>query len=251
MNPSIQNLLQQGRERLSESSESPRLDSEVLLGHLIDRNRAWLYANPDELLTTEQQAGYERLLEKRASNVPVAHLIGAWEFWSLELEVTADVLVPRPETELLVELALKHIPAAAECSVVDLGTGSGVLAIAAAMQGATVHAVDLDPAADSAVHGNAQANGVADRITVTIADIADIESGPVDVVLLNVTIDIHEAVAATVQTIDADRLVIAGVLAGEQAERAARLHGRTATDTLLDGEWAAVVFDRGGERDPS
>ena len=129
--------------------------------------------------------------------------------------------------------------------VLDLGTGSGVLAIAAAMLGATVDAIDIDPAARPAVTANAAANDVDDRIAVHIGDIAELDLAAADVVLLNVTIDIHELVAETVRAIDADRLVIAGVLAGEQAERAARLHGRTPAATTVEGEWASLVFDHG------
>lgn len=127
--------------------------------------------------------------------------------------------------------------------VLDLGTGSGVLAIAAARLGATVDAVDIDPAAAPAVAANAGANGVTDRIAVRIGDIAELDLAPADVVLLNVTIDIHELVAETVRAVDADRLVIAGVLADKQAERAARLHGRTPVAQAVEGEWVALVFD--------
>lgn len=129
--------------------------------------------------------------------------------------------------------------------VLDLGTGSGVLAIASARLGATVDAVDIDPAARPAVSANARTNGVTDRVTVHIGDIAELDLPAADVILLNVTIDIQEAVAGTVRSVDADRLVVAGVLAGDQAERAARLHGRTPVHEAIDGEWAVLVFDHG------
>lgn len=129
--------------------------------------------------------------------------------------------------------------------VLDLGTGSGVLAVAAAMLGATVDAVDIDPASRPAIAANAAVNDVADRITVHIGDVAELDLDPADVVLLNVTIDIHELVAEAVRAIDADRLVIAGVLAGEQAERAARLHDRLPVASSVEGEWTALVFDHG------
>ena len=107
---------------------------------------------------------------------------------------------------------------------VDLGTGSGILAIAAARLGADVIGIDLDPAAAPAAQTNAMANGVRERADVRIGDISDIGNDePFDVALLNVTIDIHESVAPAVQRLDVPVLIVAGILDGEQAERAARL----------------------------
>ena len=111
--------------------------------------------------------------------------------------------------------------------VVDLGTGSGILAIAVARLGADVLGIDLDPAAAPAVQTNATANGVGERVDVRTGDISDIgDDERFDVALLNVTIAIHEAVAPAVERLDVPVLIVAGTLDGEQAERAARLHGR-------------------------
>ncbi|MEK9999907.1 MAG: 50S ribosomal protein L11 methyltransferase, partial [Acidimicrobiaceae bacterium] len=135
--------------------------------------------------------------------------------------------------------------------VVDLGTGSGILAIAAARLGADVIGIDLDPAAAPAVRANAIANGVRERVEVRIGDISDIGNDEsFDVALLNVTIDIHESVAPAVERLDVPLLIVAGILDGEQAERAARLHGRVPTDRLGEDGWVALVFDRGRNSAP-
>ncbi|MEM8704875.1 MAG: 50S ribosomal protein L11 methyltransferase [Actinomycetota bacterium] len=152
-------------------------------------------------------------------------------------------------TRLVLTALADHVTAGDH--VLDLGTGSGVLAVAAARLGATVDAVDVDPAAEPAVLANAEANGVADRVEVRIGDIADLEPTACDVVLLNVTIDVHEQVAAAVRRIDPDRLLIAGILDGEQATRAAELHGREPVAAAVDGEWTVLVFDHGRSARPS
>ena len=149
-----------------------------------------------------------------------------------------------PTTRLMLTALAVHIGPGDR--VVDLGTGSGILAIAAGRLGADVIGIDLDPAAAPAVQANAMANGVSERVDVRIGDISDIGNDePFDVALLNVTIDIHESVAPAVQRLDVPVLIVAGILDGEQAERAARLHGRVTTDRLGEGGWVALVFDRG------
>ena len=106
--------------------------------------------------------------------------------------------------------------------------------------------IDLDLAAAPAVQANAMANGVRERVDVRIGDISDIGNDePFDVALLNVTIDIHESVAPAVQRLDVPVLIVAGILDGEQAERAARLLGRSPTERLSEDGWVALVFDRG------
>jgi ribosomal protein L11 methyltransferase len=152
-----------------------------------------------------------------------------------------------PTTRLMLTAFAEHIGPGDR--VVDLGTGSGILAIAAARLGADVIGIDLDPAAAPAAQANAMANGVRERVDVRIGDISDISDigndEPFDVALLNVTIDIHESVAPAVERLDVPVLIVAGILDGEQAERAARLHGRNSTERLSEDGWVALVFDRG------
>ena len=149
-----------------------------------------------------------------------------------------------PTTRLMLTALAEHVGPGDH--VVDLGTGSGILAIAAARLGADVLGIDLDPAAAPAVQTNATANGVCERIDVRIGDISDIGNDErFDVALLNVTIDIHESVAPAVERLDVPVLIVAGILDGEQAERAARLHGQSPTERLSEDGWVALVFDRG------
>ncbi|MFQ5642154.1 MAG: peptide chain release factor N(5)-glutamine methyltransferase [Thiogranum sp.] len=119
------------------NSEHARLDAEVLLSHMLDKPRSYLHAWPETALGEEQALHFEKLLAQRAAGRPVAYLTGQREFWSLDLEVTAHTLIPRPESELLVEQALALLPARANLQVADLGTGSGAIAIALAKERAS------------------------------------------------------------------------------------------------------------------
>ena len=126
------------------------------------RGRAALAADPDRTLDAAQSAALESLASRRLAGEPVAYLTGRREFWSLELEVTPDVLVPRPETELLVDLALAAIARLARPSVLDLGTGSGAIALAIASErkDAAVTATDISPAALAVARRNADRHGI-------------------------------------------------------------------------------------------
>ena len=134
-----------------------RHEAEILLGHALDRSRAWLYAHADFVPEGAAQQRFARLLAARARGEPVAYLIGRRGFWTLDLEVTPDVLIPRAETELLVELALERIPRDVECKVADLGTGSGAIALALASERprTRVLATDASTAALEVARGNA------------------------------------------------------------------------------------------------
>jgi release factor glutamine methyltransferase len=110
----------------------PRLEAEVLLAHALKKPRSYLFAWPEQPLSTEQQQRFQELATRRRKGEPVAYLTGRREFWSLDLRVTPAVLIPRPETELLVEQALKRIPETGEYCIADLGTGSGAVAAAIA-----------------------------------------------------------------------------------------------------------------------
>ena len=160
MTATLKSLLLKGQQQLANSSDSPRLDAEVLLGHVLQANRAHLYANPDREIAATTQAEYEQLLDERHKGHPVAHLTGQREFWSLPFHVTPEVLSPRPETELLVEQVLKHIPADQACAVLDLGCGSGAIAIAIATERplCALTATDVSRAALNIARNNAATN---------------------------------------------------------------------------------------------
>lgn len=129
----IKSVLAQAARRLA-AHESAALDAEVLLAHVLGRDRAHLRAWPEKELEPALCEHFEWLIRRRAAGEPVAHLTGRREFWSLSLEVTPDTLIPRPDTERLVELALERLPPGTPCRVADLGTGSGAIALALASE---------------------------------------------------------------------------------------------------------------------
>lgn len=138
-------------------SESARRDAEILLGFVTGRARTFLRAFGETLLTPQQQEQLERLLARRERGEPVAYLIGEREFWSLPLSVSPATLIPRPDTECLVELALERLPSSS-CHILDLGTGTGAIALALASErpDCKVIGVDLQPEAVALAQHNAQ-----------------------------------------------------------------------------------------------
>jgi release factor glutamine methyltransferase len=139
-----------------------RLDAQLLLSHLLQRPREWLLAHDDETLSASQAAAFESLLARRAHGEPLAYLVGEREFCGLRLQVTPEVLVPRPETEGLVEWALQGLASAPAASVVDLGTGSGAIALAVKQAAPSAHvcASDASPTALEVARGNARRHGL-------------------------------------------------------------------------------------------
>jgi release factor glutamine methyltransferase len=136
--------LRQAVECLADRSTSPRLDAEVLLTFVLRTARTDLYAWTDRPLSVEEQAHYRSLIQRRAEGEPVAYITGQREFWSMSLEVTQDTLIPRPETETLVELALSRIPVTARWQVADLGTGCGAIALAIANERPLCRVIAVD-----------------------------------------------------------------------------------------------------------
>ena len=129
---SIQSALRQAVDILAHSCDSPRLEAELLLCHVLGNNRSFLYSHPEASLSGKKIAHYHRLLTRRRDGEPLAYITGVKEFWSLTFKVTKDVLIPRPETELVVELALDCYTARDAISVADLGTGCGAISCAIA-----------------------------------------------------------------------------------------------------------------------
>ena len=146
---SIEQWVQAGAAALSAASPSARLDAELLLMHVCELTRAELLTRARNSLTPQQQEQLRQLLIRRGEGEPMAYLIGRCEFWSLELSVSPDTLIPRPETELLVERALARIPPDAVYTIADLGTGSGAIAIAIAHERPRCHIIAGDISAEA------------------------------------------------------------------------------------------------------
>jgi len=157
-NSRIDFILSEAATRLATVSESPRLDAEILLCRTIDMPRSYLFAHPDDVLDDMTFDRFDALLRRRLGGEPMAYIMGTREFWSHELLVSPATLVPRPETELLVELALRDIPRKAEWSLLDLGTGCGAIAVALASERpmCEVTAVDIDESALAIAAENAR-----------------------------------------------------------------------------------------------
>jgi len=128
----VSQLIKSATQQLQELCDSPRLDAEVLLAHCLQKNRTWLVTWPDKELPTADIDRFKQLLQRRITGEPIAHITGTREFWSLPLTVTADTLIPRPDTELLIEKILQIYPLDTDISLTDLGTGSGAIALALA-----------------------------------------------------------------------------------------------------------------------
>ena len=160
MSTTIQQALANAVAKLTEQPDTAVLDAELLLAHVLQKTRTWLHTWPEYELSAEQTQEFEQLVARRVVGEPVAHLLAQQEFWSLDLIVTADTLIPRPETERLVELALERIPPTAAWRIADLGTGTGAIALALAKErpACSVIATDQSAAALAVAEDNARNN---------------------------------------------------------------------------------------------
>lgn len=154
----IAELLRAARARLADTSDTPTADAEILLAYTLAVPRSYLYTWPERSPGVAESQRFAELLARRRCGEPVAYLVGRREFWSLDLAITPAVLIPRPETERLVELALERLPPAPPCRVADLGTGSGAiaLALASARPAARVIATDVSREALAVAQDNAR-----------------------------------------------------------------------------------------------
>ena len=162
MSISIGAALDQAVARLKPAVDLPHLEAELLLCHIVGKPRTWLVAWPEKRLTDRELARFMELVEQREQGAPVAYLTGEREFWSLALKVTEDTLIPRPETELLVETVLERFGDNRELTLVDMGTGSGAIALAIAKEKPAwrVIATDLSAAALAIARTNAEEHGI-------------------------------------------------------------------------------------------
>src|SRR5436190_15386285 len=175
----VRTALKRGLARLREAQvPSLTLATELLLLHVLDRDRSWLYEHPEEQISAADAECFFALIGRRANGEPAQHLTGKQEFWGLEFEVTPDVLIPRPETEHVIEvaldrLALRELRAGRKqtftgegLQIADIGTGSGCIAIALAKElaQATIYATDISCAELAVARRNATRHGVSDRI---------------------------------------------------------------------------------------
>jgi release factor glutamine methyltransferase len=176
---SVRALLKQGIEQLRAANvPSYTLAAELLLLHVSGQNRTWLYSHPEEILSEAVAEAYFVLVGQRSSGIPTQHLTGKQEFWGLEFEVTPDVLIPRPETEHLIEVALDRLAVreiragrhqrltGENVALVDIGTGSGCIAVtlASELPLATVYATDVSLAALKVARRNAAKHALVERI---------------------------------------------------------------------------------------
>jgi len=165
-------VLHRGVEKLR-ALPSGRRDAQLLLLRILQRDGAWLLAHPEATLNDEQAGRYNEWLDRRERREPVQYIVGEQEFYGLGLNVTPDVLIPRPETEHLVEAALAHASRDRAVRICDVGTGSGAIAIALAhhLPLAEVTAVDKSTEALAVARANAERHGVASRVRLVHSDL--------------------------------------------------------------------------------
>lgn len=182
----VVDLLDAGQEHLTGSVEQPRREAALLLGEVLGLAEAQLYARADDDVPEPAAVSYGQLVRRRADRVPIAYLLGRREFYGRDFAVDPRVLIPRPETEHLVEAALNRIGDGAR--VLDVGTGSGCIAVTVALErpGSRVVATDLSPGALAVAAANCRRHGVGDRVRLVRTDLlAALRPGLFDVVVSN------------------------------------------------------------------
>lgn len=180
--------LSQARKRLAGSSEHPLSEAQALLGSVLGRSRSWIIAHPETRLSSEQQDRLDRLLARLLTGEPLPYLLGRWEFFGLEFTIGPTVLIPRPETERLVEEAVAWLERQPACRrSADVGTGSGCIAVSLAytVRDLAVTATERSPEALEIARRNVAVYGLQDRITLVETDLLAGLSGAFDLVCAN------------------------------------------------------------------
>jgi len=214
----IAEMLKEGAAFLDErGSPSARLDAEVLLAYVLGVRRVDLYAHPARPLTAGEEATCRALLERRARQEPVAYLLGRKEFYGLTLAVGPDVMVPRPETEVLVERALERARSLGEVGlrVADIGTGSACITVALAhhLAGAQFYAVEVSPEAGRVAQENLRRHGVQDRVVFLQGDLCEPLPEAVDLLLCNPPYTVWETLPTGITAYE-PRIALDGGAAG-------------------------------------
>jgi release factor glutamine methyltransferase len=176
------------RRALQPHSDTPGLDAQLLLCEVTQRDRAWLLAHPEELLDAQQSRAYADMLQRCLNGEALPYVLGWWEFFNRRFSVDPSVLIPRPETELLVEYALEFALRREDLGLaLDVGTGSGCIAVTLALEvpGMQVVAADIEAAALDVTRANAIRHGVENRIYLVCDDLAGSLSGPFDLICAN------------------------------------------------------------------
>ena len=227
----------------TKGAEAPRLDAEVLLAHVRGCPRIALYTAFDTPVADAERGRFRELVKRRGEGEPVAYLVGSREFFSLPFIVTKDVLIPRPETEGLVVRTIDLLKDAAAPRIIDVGTGSGAIAVTLAKQlpRAMIVATDISPAALAVAKANAERHGVADRIEFVECDLlADPRTaGPWDVIVSNppyVREDEYPALPRDVREHEPKSALVAGPTGAEIVARLAA----EAAERLAPGGWLLV-----------
>ncbi|MBV8630658.1 MAG: peptide chain release factor N(5)-glutamine methyltransferase [Silvibacterium sp.] len=173
--------------KLLAALQTGRRDAELLLMYAIGCDRAYLLTHSETKLTSEQSALFQSWIERRAGNEPVQYIIGEQEFYGLKFRVTRDVLIPRPETEHLVEAALGLVQRKRKLRIADVGTGSGAIAVALAhgLPSSRLTALDISPAALAVAQSNAERHGVTERIEFVESDLLGAVMGRFDLIVSN------------------------------------------------------------------
>jgi release factor glutamine methyltransferase len=224
-------------------AENPRLDAEVLLAHARGCRRIDLYTAFGEPASEETRMAFRELVKRRAAGTPVAYLVGHREFYSLDFEVNSDVLIPRPETELLVVTLLDKVKERVDTSdglaIADVGTGSGIIAICAAkyVPTAKVKAIDISSAAIAVAKRNAAKHGLADRIEFVEANLLSGETGSAQ----------YDIIASNPPYVSASEMEQLAVDVREHEPELALRAGERGTDVILPLiEQAARMLKPGG-----
>ena len=204
------------RDLTASGSPSPRLDAEVLLMHLLKTDRLQLLTHPEKILTEAEVAGYSRWVERRCQGEPVAYIVGEKEFWSLRFEVNREVLIPRPETECLIEEVLGcPVPEADAPRIIDIGTGSGAIGVVLAREipAARVVATDISSGALEVARRNAVRHGVARSHGIYPGGSLCNRYGAFDIIVSNppyIPDDVYPLLPAGIRAFEPRQALIAG-----------------------------------------